>query len=240
MSGFISNFIANNPLSDYISQTEQGYNIPSGLLGGLGYAESTLGANDTGGNVGGWGQFIPSTWNMMGGGNIMDDQQNITNSGAYLSQLYGQTGSWVTALQKYGTLPGDLTNLNSGQQNVLGIAQQADAGGGSGSSGGSVDPITGFATDDNGNPTGGGTILAGQSQGTLIAGNTALTTLAGDINGVYNWLKKLSPSDIALAIIVVVVAVIMLIFGLADLVFGKSAKEVIQVATSAVKSGAVE
>lgn len=236
MSGSISDFISNNPNAGYISQTETGYNIPSGLLGALGYAESTLGANDTGGNAGGWGQFIQSTWNSVGGGDIMDDQQNITNSGAYLSQLYGQTGSWVTALQRYGTLPSNLNGLNPAQSNVLSLAQQADAGGGGSQTSASfVDPETGAVV--NTGQLGGGNPLynAGGAAGNAAA--PAITTIANDFTAVLTWFKSLNPSDLLLAVAIVIIAILMLIFGIGDLVFGKSAKEVIQVAGSTIKSG---
>lgn len=72
-------------------------------------------------------QFIPSTASAFGI-DPFDPQQSLTAAAQYDAQLYQQTGSYVTALQRYGTLPGDLSLATPSQTALANLAQSADAG----------------------------------------------------------------------------------------------------------------
>lgn len=121
-------------MSEYlgsISAAEQAYGLPSGLLSAQLNAES--GFNPTAYNpasgASGIAQFIPSTASQFNI-NPLDPLQSINAAAQYDAQLYQKTGSWVGALQLYGTLPFNLNSLNPAQQQVLGIAQASDSGSG--------------------------------------------------------------------------------------------------------------
>ena len=118
-------YISQSQYLPQISNTENQLGIPSGLLAGLLYAESGLGIAGNQGNGGGIGQFTVATgatYNVDPG----NDLSGIAGSGQYLADLHAGNGSWVTSLQQYGTLPNDLTVLNPGQEYAYKIAASAD------------------------------------------------------------------------------------------------------------------
>lgn len=126
MSGTVS-----SPYAGIISQSEQQYGVPNGLLGALLNQESSMNPtafNPAGPNGGAYGiaQFTPPTAAALGV-NPLDPTSAINGAAQYLSQLYQKTGSWVSALQGYGTLPSNLSTMTSGQQTVYNAAVQADA-----------------------------------------------------------------------------------------------------------------
>jgi hypothetical protein len=83
-------------------------------------------AND-GNNHLGIGQFSEPTAQAYGITNRYDPSQSIYGAAAYYSDILDKNGgNYVQAAQTYGTLPTDLSNLTSGQQDVLQAAQSAN------------------------------------------------------------------------------------------------------------------
>ena len=90
--------------------------VPANIIAGIIQNESG-GQNTPGiGNGGGLGQFLPSTWNSLGGGNVNNAQTNIDHIAQYLSQLHSQTNSWPLAVGAYyagsGSVMTHKNNLN--------------------------------------------------------------------------------------------------------------------------------
>jgi hypothetical protein len=199
----IDDYIANSPYSDYIAQTEQQYGIPSGLLGGVLYAESTLGKYGSQGNGGGIGQFIPSTARQYGV-DTSNDYSGISGAGRYLSSLYSRSGSWLSSVQGYGTLPTDVSGgLNAGQQHVYGLAHAADGG----TSGTSNDVYDGSL-----NPRPGEQVNQNSSSGIVSKVEQFF----------FNYM-----SSIALRIFAFILGAIFLVIGIAALAFGSSPKQTV-------------
>ncbi len=147
-------------MSAYLSTIQQAagaYGVPPQLLAAQLQQESGLNPaafNPTSGATG-IAQFLPSTAAQMGV-NPTDPISSIWGAAQYDAQLYQQNGSWVGALQSYGTLPGQ-GSISSGQAQVWQIAQGLDQGGTGGSSGGGLAGIDPNALPYLGNaPTGPG------------------------------------------------------------------------------------
>lgn len=120
-----------NPFSTIIANAESSFGLPSGLLNAQIGQESSYNPNAVNGNAVGIAQFMPQTaaqYNV----NPLDPTSSINGAAQYMSDLYKKSGSWVSALQSYGTLPQDLNSMTSGQQNVYNIAAAADAQNGAG------------------------------------------------------------------------------------------------------------
>lgn len=84
------------------------YGVPSSLFQQLITGESGWNPNAVSSTGAlGLGQVLPSTANAPGygvgsyGGDLTDPQGNLDFSANYLSALYGQTGSWVDAINRY-------------------------------------------------------------------------------------------------------------------------------------------
>lgn len=90
-----------------------------------GWNASAAGSVTSGGTPVGLGQFMPATAAQFHI-NPLDPQQSLDAAAQYDAQLYQQTGSWLTALQKYGTLP--TSNLTASQSSVASLATAADGG----------------------------------------------------------------------------------------------------------------
>lgn len=195
-----------------IQSVEQKYSMPSGLLSAQLMAESGMNPtayNPAAGGAYGIAQFQPATAEQFGV-NPLDPASSINGAGQYMSQLYQSTGSWVSALQKYGTLPSDLGNLNQGQQTVYSIASNADA---QAAGSGSYNPLSGA---DTAFPAPG----VGQSatlSGTVAAGAQAAHSLASPST----WFGFLS--DWGLRIVVGIVAILCIGIGSAALAFKSEA-----------------
>ena len=102
--------------SPYVASASKQYGVPSQILTGVISQESSWRNSPSTGNGGGLGQFIPSTWTGLGGGNIYDPQTNINHTAKYLSQLHQQLGSWPLAIGAYyagaGSVKTHKSNLN--------------------------------------------------------------------------------------------------------------------------------
>ena len=100
----------------YVASASKQYGVPSQILTGVISQESGWHNSPSTGNGGGLGQFIPSTWTRLGGGNIYDSQTNINHTAKYLSQLHNQLGSWPLAIGAYyagaGSVQTHKSNLN--------------------------------------------------------------------------------------------------------------------------------
>lgn len=99
-----------------IDVASQKYGVPASIIAGIIQNESG-GQNTPGiGNGGGLGQFTPSTWNSLGGGNVNDAQTNISHIAQYLNQLNATTHSWPLAVGSYYAGPSSVmahkSNLN--------------------------------------------------------------------------------------------------------------------------------
>ncbi len=80
------------------------------------------------GNAAGIAQFVPETAARYGITNRYDPSQSLWGAGAYLSDLYDKTGSWVKTLKTYGTLSSWDGTLTNAQQNLKEIATALDKG----------------------------------------------------------------------------------------------------------------
>lgn len=116
-----------------IANVEQNNGIPSGLLSSLLAQESSFNpdAYNPSSGAEGIAQIIPSTAADPGYGISPVDPTNpaasISFAGQYLTALQQATGSWLNAVQAYGTVPSS-GPLTSGQQNVASAASAADNG----------------------------------------------------------------------------------------------------------------
>ena len=108
-------------------QAAQQYGVPQSLFEAQLGQESSWNPNAVNGTAAGIAQFEPGTAQQFGI-DPYNPSQAIPAAAQYDSQLYQQTGSWVQALQGYGTLPAS-GGLSSGQQGVFNLAQAADGGG---------------------------------------------------------------------------------------------------------------
>lgn len=123
MSGNLSSFLP------VIGQASQAYGVPAPLLAAQLQQESSfnpLAYNPLSGATG-IAQFLPSTASSLGI-DPTDPVQSIFGAAQYDAQLYQKSGSWLSALQSYGTIP-SAGPLTPGQQQVAAIAQAADQGG---------------------------------------------------------------------------------------------------------------
>ena len=84
-----------------IQTASQQYGVPASIIAGVMQNEGNLANSPTAGNGGGIGQFEPSTWSGLGGGNVHDATTNINHMAKYLSELHAQTGSWSLAVGSY-------------------------------------------------------------------------------------------------------------------------------------------
>ncbi len=193
-----------SPYSGVIGQAEQTYGVPTGLLGSLLNQESSmnpLAYNPAGPGGGAYGiaQFTPPTAAALGV-NPLDPTSSINGAAQYLSQLQQQTGSWVSALQSYGTLPSNLSTMTSGQQTVYNAAVQADS-----ASGGSYSLLSG---NDTAFPASGPSATLG---GVTAAGSQAAGQIGGAVKGFF--------SDTMLRIGVGILSIALVVIGTASLAF---------------------
>lgn len=120
-----------NPYSSEISQAENQYGVPSGLLYSVLGQESSFDPTAYNASSGSYGlaQVLPSTAADPGYGIAPFDPSNpqasISFGAQYLAALKQKYGSWTQAVHNYGTVPSS-GNLTQGQQNVLNVAMTAD------------------------------------------------------------------------------------------------------------------
>lgn len=92
---------------NFAGQMDQKYGLPSGLTDWVIASESSY-QNDAYNPVSqarGLGQFIPATaaWR---GVDVNDPYNSIEGTASYLAYLHNKSGSWMTALNDYGTIKG--------------------------------------------------------------------------------------------------------------------------------------
>lgn len=112
----------------YIQGASNQYGVPSNFLNALIQQESSFNPYAQNGSAYGIAQFIPSTAQQYGV-DVTDPQSSIYGAAHYLSDLYQQTGSWVSAANRYGTIPSSVSSMTTGQQNVYNVASNLDASG---------------------------------------------------------------------------------------------------------------
>lgn len=108
-------------------QDAQHFGVPPQLFLDQINQESGFNPNATNGNAAGIAQFMPATAISMGVADRYDASQALYGAAAYDKQLYDQTGSWQTVVQRYGTVGGG-GPVNAGQTTVFNDAMAADAG----------------------------------------------------------------------------------------------------------------
>lgn len=142
------------------------YNINPNFFSAMIGQESSWNPYATNGAAQGLGQFIPSTASSYGITNPFNASQSLNGAASYFSDLLGQNGGdYIAASQQYGTLPSDLSNLSSGQMNVLNAAQAANA------ASGVLSSVTNTFSNITGGITGGnGSGSDQQSWGAFIQG----------------------------------------------------------------------
>lgn len=114
-----------NLLQPVLNAASSYYGVPEPLLGAQLMQESSFNPNAQNGNALGIAQFMPGTAAQYGV-NPLDPVSSIWGAAQYDSNLFQQTGSWVGALQGYGSLPSS-GPLSSGQQGLLSVAQGYDS-----------------------------------------------------------------------------------------------------------------
>ena len=80
------------------------------------------------GNAAGIAQFVPDTAKRYGISDVYDPVQSLWGAGGYLKDLYGKTGNWTEALQKYGTLSSWGGTLTKAQQSLKELSDSLGAG----------------------------------------------------------------------------------------------------------------
>lgn len=104
------------------------------------------------------------------GVNTSDPYSSISGAAHLDSDLYAQSGSWLTALTQYGTLAGVGSSVMAGFQNALGLGTSATTGSGA--------PVA-FGSSSTGSAA--ATITADAWYVRIIIGVLALILFAGAI-----------------------------------------------------------
>ena len=180
MSGSLTTIDGANPYASTITSAANQYGVPANLLYGLIGQESSFNPYAQNGNASGIAQFMPGTAQQYGV-DVYNPTSSIYGAANYLSDLYNKTGSWVSAVTGYGTIPSSGT-MTAGQQSVYQTALAAD----------------------------GAVVSGGQTTGP--SGTVTTTSLLGNVE---NYLS----SGVWRAG-VLVIAVVLLIFGMVSLVKG--------------------
>lgn len=165
-----------NTYNPEMRSASQEYGVPTLLFQQQLFQESQYNPAAQNGDAYGIAQFMPGTANDFGI-NPADPIQSIDAAAQYDSQLYQKTGSWLGAMQSYGTLPSS-GPLSTGQQIVANMAKALDAnssGSGSGAGG-----LPGGLLGSSGAGAGGGTLgTLGSVAGNLLGSSGSMGGLGG-------------------------------------------------------------
>lgn len=110
----------NSQYAGTISDTEQKYGLPSGLLGRIAYQESHFrpdiisGKTKSSAGAVGLMQLMPKDFPGAG----QDANEDIRTAGAYLAKLYKQFGSWEKAVAAYNDGPGNISKVLAGKKQL--------------------------------------------------------------------------------------------------------------------------
>lgn len=120
-------------LYDIADQAAAQYGVPTDLFEQQIQQESSFNPNAQNGSATGIAQFMPGTANELGI-DPSDPTQALYGAAEYDAQLYDQSGSWLSALTSYGTLPSDSNSYTPSQSSLAATATNADTSSGSGNS----------------------------------------------------------------------------------------------------------
>jgi hypothetical protein len=176
------------------AQDAQQWNIPVNLFEAQIAQESSFNPSAVNGSAVGIAQFIPSTASQFGI-DPNNPAQSLAAAAQYDNQLYQTTGTWLGALQGYGTLPAS-GPLTQSQSSLASLATSIDN--------------TGFLT-------GGALSSLVQSSGVLGGLGGAISGFLGDLTGgassavvsLATWLE-----DVAVRAVLVFIGLVLIIGGI--------------------------